>query len=98
MRTLDFETTVQWLNRRKASPFNPKNWVVAAAYKDRASSDIQRHYFGRRPPPDGWFVPMLENTKLLVGHNIKFDLQHAIFDKPINYAAYRKWVANGGQV
>lgn len=98
MRTLDFETTVHALNRRKASPFNPHNWVVAAAYKDRASPDIQRHYFGRKAPPDGWFVQMLDNTKLLVGHNIKFDLQHAIFNKPVNYSAYREWVVNGGQV
>ncbi len=97
MRTLDFETTTTPLYRRKASPYHPDNWVVAAAWKDYRQP-LQKRYFGRTPPPDGWFSTLLDGTKLLVGHNIKFDLLHALYQKPLNYQAYVRWVVDGGQL
>lgn len=49
-------------------------------------------------PGDGWLEEVLEGCDILCGANIKFDLQHALFNKPLNREAYRKWVVAGGRI
>lgn len=95
--TWDCETTVHTLHKRKASPFNPKNWVVTHGYKKKGGACIETR-FGRERPADGWFLPVLEGTRLLIGQNIKFDLLHAIYKQPVNYAAWMEYVAGGGMI
>lgn len=98
MKTWDTETSIRELYKRKASPFREDNWVVTHAFKSLLLPDIHLHYFGKTPPPDGWFAKVLEGTKLLAGFNIKFDILHAIFNKPINLDAWMEFVAEGGNV
>ena len=143
IRAWDIETTVAPGNGRKASPFNPANWVVAMAwadydpegftaggqkvqmtpvthrywaFKDRAEYDKaienlweQAEMFPEFGPPkfpkeslvypgDGWFEEVLEGVDILCGANIKFDLQHALYNKPKNQEAYWAWVAKGGRI
>ena len=143
IRAWDIETTVAPGNGRKASPFNPANWVVAMAwadydpegfmaggqkvqmtpvthrywaFKDRAAYeakvDALREQVEMFPelgtpvipkesliyPGDGWFEEVIEGVDILCGANIKFDLQHALYNKPKNQEAYWAWVAKGGRI
>jgi DNA polymerase I len=49
-----------------------------------------------------WFTDLLAGTKILAGHNIKFDVLYALANPNLgewrekNRAAWMKWVANGG--
>lgn len=98
LTTWDTETTIRELYKRKASPFREDNWVVVHAFKSAQLDKIHLHYFGKTPPPDGWFAKVLEGTKLLAGFNIKFDVLYAIHNKPLNLEAWMDYVANGGNV
>lgn len=92
----DVETTTATHLKRKASPFLAENFVVASGWKRRAGS-ITGEYFGRGKKPFNWFVKLLENTDVLVGQNIKFDLLHALRE-PQNLEAWMVFVARGGNV
>ncbi len=93
----DIETTIRERFKRKASPFGAGNWVVTHGWKAKGGAPTEQR-FGDTPPADGWLVPILEGTSLLVGFNIKFDLLHAITSYPKNLEAWMDWVAKGGQV
>ena len=98
----DVETTIRESFKRKANPFDPLNYVVMTGFK-RRNGKIIGDYYGKRGHPDGaglpkdWFTRMLKGTKLLVGHNIKFDVLYAIRE-PHNLEAWMEWVANGGNI
>lgn len=84
---LDVETTTNVFKKRKASPFSPDNWVVASGWK-LAGKPAQGLYHGRNRNADRqWFVDLLKQSRMVVGHNIKFDLLHILRD-PV---AYRAW-------
>ena len=68
----DLETTTGIYNKRKASPFDPKNWVVAAGYK-KGDGKTFINYFADYQGYLHHIVP-LEEVHTLVGFNIKFDL------------------------
>jgi len=102
----DIETTTHSEYRRKANPFSEQNRVVAQGF---SAGDIggqplapRGHYYGRRSPPAEWFTRHLRGTRILVGHNIKFDLLYALAnphshpDK--NLPAWMDWVSQGGMV
>jgi DNA polymerase-1 len=94
--TWDCETTTKTSFKRKANPFDQDNWVVTHAYKNKGKS-ITEHRFGSNRPSAGWLAPVLKDTRLLVGFNIKFDLLHALQDTD-NLALWMDYVANGGNV
>lgn len=94
--TWDTETTITTSFKRKANPFDKDNWVVTHAFKHKGG-DVQEHRFGSARPINGWLVPVLADTRLLVGFNVKFDLLHALQD-PENLAAWMEYVAGGGNV
>lgn len=96
--TLDVETTIHKSYKRKANPFDPKNWVVYTGYKPaQQASTVQRYMAAEHNK--GWLVPLLKpELKLLVGFNIKFDILHAIAKDEENLKAWMKWVAGGGNV
>jgi len=75
--TFDLETCTATLNKRKASPFHPDNYIVAAGFK-RDDSEVWGHYF---PDPirsqDSYRLPIKPSDVLLVGFNIKFDLLYS---------------------
>lgn len=102
---IDLETTIEVYMKRKASPFTPNNWIVAAGYKALGTTgakagEVVGDYFGNdRQGARGWFKRMLEdhNPKYLVGFNFKFDLQWLI-RYPEDYEAYQQWIVDGGEL
>lgn len=97
-RVWDVETTTYELMKRKASPFDPRNWVVTHAWKRYDEASVTEERFGNERPPQGWFVKLLQGITLLVGFNIKFDLLHAIYADKENLEAWMSFVARGGMV
>lgn len=96
-KTWDTETTIATYLKRKASPFFKDNYVVTHAFASKGEAPVE-YRFGRRPPADGWFAPVLHGTRLLAGFNLKFDIHHAIVDQPLNLEAWMDYVANGGNI
>jgi DNA polymerase I len=92
----DCETTTRTSFKRKANPFDKLNWVVTHAFAG-PDGKVQEHRFGRDRPPAGWLVPVLQNARLIIGFNIKFDLLHALQDET-NLSAWMDFVAGGGNV
>ncbi|UNY50188.1 DNA polymerase I [Stenotrophomonas phage vB_SmeS_BUCT700] len=92
----DLETGIKKALRRGATPFYNENIYWAVGFGTGVNDRVGFH---RKVDgiPDGWFPDMLNQCKLLVGFNIKFDLLYALQD-PVNHAAWMKWVADGGQV
>lgn len=96
---LDVETTIHSSFKRKANPFDPKNWVVYAGYKFNLDTSSTVVRYPRREANVGWLAKLLEGgPAMLVGFNVKFDILHSIAQDQINYLAYMKWVAKGGIV
>ena len=94
--TMDTETTIKTSFKRKANPFDKENWVVTHAYKKKGGQ-VEEYRFGSSRPPSGWLLPLLEDTKLICGFNIKFDLLHALQDEA-NLDGWMDYVAQGGLV
>jgi DNA polymerase I-like protein with 3'-5' exonuclease and polymerase domains len=68
----DLETETNTLFKRKASPFNPLNHVVALGYKHQ-HGEIQSEYYSKDRA--GYRFPTIPaSSTILVGFNIKFDL------------------------
>lgn len=95
--TFDLETTVKSLAKRKASPFNLNNFIVAIGWK-RQNCSVQGSYSKTGEHHPNWFEGLLAGTKLLVGQNIKFDILYAITRSESAYAAWMQWVEAGGNV
>lgn len=100
--TWDIETTVHSRFKRKANAFIPENWTVTHGVKHKGEPKVVEYRFGNSRPGPGWLAPVLRNAKgepikLLIGMNIKFDIQHALTDKD-NLEAWMAWVADGGMV
>ncbi|QPS45539.1 DNA polymerase A family protein [Burkholderia humptydooensis] len=79
--------------------------VFAAYYPDAAGVDASREdriAASKKAQGTGWFVDLLEGTKILAGHNIKFDVLYALgnpnSNREANRKAWMKWVAEGGLV
>lgn len=68
----DLETTTNTGYKRKASPFIDENHVVLAQYLKQGETVPKLVYYGT--DKTGYKVQIAEDTTLLVGHNIKFDL------------------------
>lgn len=95
--TWDIETTTETSFKRKANPFDPRNWCVTHGFKKKGGAKVTEVRFGHQRPPAGWMLPVLEDTRLLIGMNIKFDIQHALQDDT-NLEAWMEYVASGGTV
>ena len=95
----DLETTCRTSYKRKANMFDPSNWIVASG-AERNGDPAQRtafywHALDKRP--FDWFTRMLNDSKILVGVNIKFDILYAVRE-PKNLEAWMDFVAKGGSV
>lgn len=93
----DCETTTRTSFGRKANPFDPRNWVVAVGRESFLSGE-QLSQYNKAPMAPGWFGKYLDGVRLLVGHNIKFDILHAIARDEQNRRAWKKWVVDGGRL
>lgn len=68
----DLETETYTLFKRKASPFDSRNHVVALGYKFQGQ-EVQSEYYGKQV--DGYSFPAIpDSVSMLIGFNIKFDL------------------------
>lgn len=96
---IDIETTTTTSYKRKANPFDPRNWVVLVGYKKQHDERATAVRLTQGTQDHGWLVHILANPdlKLLVGVNIKFDLLHAL-RHPLAYAKWQQFVARGGVV
>lgn len=93
--TLDVESTITTSRKRKGNPFDKRNYVVAAGIQYQ-NEKAKAWYFGRQGPPKGWLKPYLTG-KIVVGHNIKYDLHHALNDNE-NLLLWMDYVAKGGLI
>ena len=96
-KTWDIETTITTKFKRKANPYIPDNWVVTHGFKGKGDKVVTEHRFGSSRPPAGWLVPVLDGCRLLIGMNIKFDIQHALTDAK-NLDAWMEYVSKGGMI
>lgn len=94
----DLETSIRAALKRKASPFYGINIIVAVGHKRQGDSKNTGRYYGSVGAEDGWMEPLLENTKFIAGHNIKFDVLHGICQGQRNRAAWIKYIDGGGQI
>lgn len=99
-RVVDVETTTFTSFKRKANPFDDRNFVVTVGHKDdlmQRAAEIR--FGGNKQKSDGtpWLKEMLKDTKMLVVFNGKFDVLHGL-KNPESYAAWMEWIAAGGIV
>ena len=96
---IDIETTTHTSYKRKANPFDQRNWVVLAGWQRKVEAIQHRRYNGPHEQEHGWLRALLQDpsTQLLVGVNIKFDLLHLLRDQTV-YRHWQKFVARGGLV
>ena len=102
---LDLETTIHSGFKRKANPFlrdelgGYLNWSVMMGWctKDNPKPDGFRMSRDTQHLMTNKFIELLAGRKLIVGVNVKFDLLHILRD-PRAYTAWKKWVADGGNV
>lgn len=95
--TWDIETSIYTSFKRKANPFDQRNWAVTHGWKKKGDAGVTEQRFGHKRPPPGWLGPVLAGTRILIGQNIKFDLLHALQDAE-NLELWMNWVAAGGHV
>ena len=91
--TFDRETTTGKYMGRKASPFDPMNWIVATGWKYLDNEEVHYKYYtspSEFPTQDE--MP-LDDVLYLVGFNIKFDLTWK-WDSP----EFRRFRAQGGRI
>lgn len=94
----DLETSIKAALKRKANPFYQMNTITAIGHKRQGGDKNVGVYYGAAGAADGWLVPMLEGTTFLVGHNIKFDILHAICQGPVNRKAWIEYIDRGGKI
>ena len=70
----DLETETYTSHKRKASPFDIRNYVVARGWKHQGDVSCSWEYFQNYNKTSYLRIPA--STTLLVGHNLKFDLLH----------------------
>lgn len=68
----DLETTIHVSQKRKANPWDERNWIVAQGWKIQGDKQASWNYFTEKSRTRYTRIP--DNVTYLVGHNIKFDL------------------------
>lgn len=69
--TFDLETENHVSNKRKASPFDPRNYIVQIGWSVNGGKCHEKYYDKYHRDA---VLPCLDNIDLIVGFNIKFDL------------------------
>ena len=68
---LDIETSIYESFKRKANPFDSRNRIITIQCLHRGEEPYVNYYEDPKTP---LVIGIKESTKLIVGHNIKFDL------------------------
>ena len=79
-KIIDYETQTHTLHKRKASPFHPDNYIVAAGWKNQCDTQCSYDY---NPVPIDYEQAIEDDITLLVGFNFKFDLLYQWNKKPL---------------
>lgn len=90
--TFDIEAQNHEYYGRFASQFHPENYVVAIGWNYNGGAVNHRYYHNKEDVPKR-ILPDLTNVKLIVGHNIKYDLLW-VWDDPELTA----FLERGGQI
>jgi DNA polymerase-1 len=94
---VDVETTTKLSFKRKANAFDADNWVVYVGTKYAGEALSSAVHFKNREDNAGWLVKVLrDGIKIIVGHNPKFDILHAIAKDDANLSAWMRFIADGG--
>lgn len=90
--TFDIEADNRRHYGRFASQFHPENYVVALGYSYNGGTCRHMYYNSKEEVPKR-VMPDLTGVKLVVGHNIKYDLLW-VWEDP----AFQEYLARGGEV
>ena len=96
----DLETTNLNTFKRKADPFNPGNWIVMMGLCTELNLTPRGYRFMQatsRSEARAAFINLLDSTRMIVGHNIKFDILYMMQDRETR-EYFRAWVAAGGRI
>ena len=92
-KVFDLEVETHSSFKRKASPFDERNWVVARGWKNQGDTVCQWTY---HPKHDRTTTLVIEpHITLLVGFNIKFDL---LWEMAQGNQSLREFYKRGGKV
>jgi DNA polymerase-1 len=92
---VDVETTTKLSFKRKANAFDADNWVVYVGTKYAGEALSSAVHFKNREDNAGWLVKVLrDGIKIIVGHNPKFDILHAIAKDDANLSAWMRFIAD----
>ncbi len=89
----DSETQIHYSHKRKANPFDSRNYVVMRGWKTMGDPCCTAEYFQGKTSRN--FLRIPEDVKVLVGHNIKFDLLYEMCNNNPDLIAFYK---RGGRV
>jgi len=93
---MDIETSIFTSFKRKANPFDPRNWVVYGGWSFGGPAQMVR--LRQHDQDHSWFLNLLQpSTRFIVGANIKFDILHLMQQRVVR-EKWMEWVANGGLV
>lgn len=92
-KVFDLETEVHSSFKRKASPFDARNWIVARGWKNQGDTKCSWEYI---PKHDRTTTLVIEpHITMLVGFNIKFDL---LWEMAQGNKSLREFYKRGGKV
>ena len=92
---IDLETQSHSSNKRKGNPFDPRNYIVLRAWKKQNDPACEYQYFKSKEEARANPLVIPDDVKLLVGHNIKFDLHHEMVN---GSSSLRDFFLRGGQI
>lgn len=91
----DLETTIYESFKRKANPFDNRNWVVLRGWKVKGDEQNSWKYYKDQEVSDKEYLIIPDDVELLVGFNIKFDL---LYEMAKNNTSLTKFFKRGGKV
>lgn len=89
----DLETTIYESMKRKANPFDDRNWIVAQGWKLQGDTDCSWAYHKEKSRSRWTAIP--ECATMLVGHNIKFDL---LWEMEMGNPDLKAFLKRGGRI
>lgn len=89
----DLETTIYESMKRKANPFDERNWIVAQGWKLQGDTDCSWAYHKEKSRSRWLDIP--ECVTMLVGHNIKFDL---LWEMVMGNPSLSAFLKRGGRI
>lgn len=92
-KVFDLETETHSSYKRKASPFDARNWIVARGWKNQGDTQCSWEYMPTHDRSTSLHIE--DNVTLLVGFNIKFDL---LWEMAQGNQSLRAFYKRGGMV